>query len=298
MLAIIIPFYNIIFFEETLISLANQTNKKFNVYIGNDGSESDPSEVINKYSKDLNINYIKFENNLGHKSLVSHWERCVKMINQEKWIMILGDDDWLSKDLVENWYNKQPQFNNKYNLIRFSSISVNNITNQKSKLYKHPILENAISSYYKRFLGDSRSTLSEYIFSKKVFDKYGFFNYPLAWHSDDRMWIEYSENKPIFTINDATVYVRISNQSISGKQNNINKKKIASLAFYKFLISQDLNHLKKKEKLSLFLYFEEIKKTTTKVDNKDYYFLFPLYLKNFSLFSFLKFLRRFLINNL
>lgn len=42
MLAIVIPYYKINYFEETLKSLSNQTDKKFKVYIGNDASENDP----------------------------------------------------------------------------------------------------------------------------------------------------------------------------------------------------------------------------------------------------------------
>ncbi len=40
-LAIVISFYKIIFFEETLQSLANQIDKRFKVCIGNDASPSD-----------------------------------------------------------------------------------------------------------------------------------------------------------------------------------------------------------------------------------------------------------------
>jgi len=36
MLAIVIPYYKRTFFEETLQSLANQTDKRFQVYVGDD----------------------------------------------------------------------------------------------------------------------------------------------------------------------------------------------------------------------------------------------------------------------
>lgn len=38
MLAIVIPYYKITFFEDTLESLAHQTDKRFKVYIGDDAS--------------------------------------------------------------------------------------------------------------------------------------------------------------------------------------------------------------------------------------------------------------------
>lgn len=43
MLAIVIPYYKLTFFEETLQSLANQSDKRFKVYIGDDASPEDRS---------------------------------------------------------------------------------------------------------------------------------------------------------------------------------------------------------------------------------------------------------------
>jgi glycosyltransferase involved in cell wall biosynthesis len=48
-IAINIPYYKIDFFEATLSSIANQTDKRFTVYIGNDSSNQDPSSLLEKY---------------------------------------------------------------------------------------------------------------------------------------------------------------------------------------------------------------------------------------------------------
>ena len=42
MLAIVIPYYKLTFFEATLQSLADQTDKRFMVYIGDDASLESP----------------------------------------------------------------------------------------------------------------------------------------------------------------------------------------------------------------------------------------------------------------
>ena len=70
MLAIVIPYYKLTFFEDTLASLAHQTDKSFKVYIGNDASPEDPLFLLNQYKGKFDFNYYKFENNLGSKSLV------------------------------------------------------------------------------------------------------------------------------------------------------------------------------------------------------------------------------------
>lgn len=46
MLAIIIPYYKLRFFEATLESLANQTDKRFKVYIGDDASPENLADLL------------------------------------------------------------------------------------------------------------------------------------------------------------------------------------------------------------------------------------------------------------
>lgn len=96
MLAIVIPYYKIPFFEETLRSLANQTDKRFTVYIGDDASPDDPTELLQQFSDQFSWQYHRFETNMGGTSLVRQWDRCTDLINDEEWLMILGDDDVLS----------------------------------------------------------------------------------------------------------------------------------------------------------------------------------------------------------
>ena len=48
MLAIVIPYFKINFFKETLESL-NQSCKNFKIYIGNDASQDNPDALIRQY---------------------------------------------------------------------------------------------------------------------------------------------------------------------------------------------------------------------------------------------------------
>ena len=64
MLAIVIPYFKLTFFEETLLSLANQTNKRFKVYIGNDASPESPLLLLEKYKDKFDFVYHEFESNL------------------------------------------------------------------------------------------------------------------------------------------------------------------------------------------------------------------------------------------
>ena len=100
MLAIVIPYYNIKFFDKTLESLSNQTDKRFAVYIGDDNSPNNPEGLISKFASGLTVKYVRFEENWGSYSLAKQFERCVDLLQDEQWIMILGDDDVLDKNCV------------------------------------------------------------------------------------------------------------------------------------------------------------------------------------------------------
>ena len=296
MIAIVIPYYKLSFFEETLQSLVSQTDKHFNVYIGDDASPENPNALIDKYKEKLNLKYIRFDNNLGGKSLTQQWKRCIDLIEDEDWILILGDDDYLGENVVKSWYYNLESFKEKSNVIRFSSIVKNEKDNTTSNIVTHPIWEKPIDSYYRRFKGTGRSTLSEYMFSRTSYDKYGFKEYPLAWHADDRMWLEYSEDKEIYTINEAQIYIRTSELNISGRQDNFDLKKSASIQFYKYLVSNKLAGLNKNKKLEFILQYESSIKKTRELKMSEWKFFAKLYLKHFKVIPILKFTKRFLIS--
>ena len=56
-LAIVIPVYKKTFIRETLESLANQSDKRFNVYIGNDAGHEEIDQIVHDFKPELNITY-------------------------------------------------------------------------------------------------------------------------------------------------------------------------------------------------------------------------------------------------
>ena len=63
--AIIIPAYKSRFLQQTLDSVAAQTDKDFTVYIGDDASPHDLKNIVYLYQDKLDIVYYRFETNLG-----------------------------------------------------------------------------------------------------------------------------------------------------------------------------------------------------------------------------------------
>lgn len=235
-LAIVIPYYKITYFEDTLKSLSNQTNKNFSLYIGNDNSPENPQILIEKYSNII-TNYLDFESNIGGFSLTKQWERCIdNLVQDEEWIMILCDDDLVDERVVEKFYD----LNNldKYNLIKYATKVVDEKAINVLGIYLNNEIENSINYITNKIINKKRSTLSEHIFNKKVYEKFKFKDFELAFGSDDVAWVEFTNGGQILCINDAFVYYRKSILSISINPDKAlkSKKMKGIISSYKYIL--------------------------------------------------------------
>jgi glycosyltransferase involved in cell wall biosynthesis len=299
MLAIIIPYYKLTYFEATLASLATQTDKQFKVYIGDDASQESPADLLAKYQGKVDFYYHRFDKNLGGTSLTQQWERCVALSGDEEWLMILGDDDLLDENVVEAFYINLKEIKKEgINVVRYATQVIDGNGIAISGVYTNPKFEKATDFYYRRYLGLVRSSLSEHIFSKTSYSRHKFKNYPIAWYSDDYAWIDFAENKPIFAINVALVIIRVSAESLSGRvDNNCLKIKAKSL-FLRDIVYEKLMLFSKKQRLKLLMLFEIDLKKRKILGLSEWFVLLKLYLSNFELWSFLKFIRRFLVSRI
>ena len=233
-LAIIIPFYKLNFFDSTLKSLAQQTDKRFKVYIGDDASTEDCTPLVQKFQGQFDFIYHRFETNLGGTSLTQQWERCIALITNEEWLMILGDDDVLSDNVVEEFHKKYNDFSQNYKVIRYGVIKINEEGNITTNLVTNAIVEHSKELLFK----NKRSSLSEYIFKTKEIRSIGFKNFPLAWWSDVLAVLEFSNFGMLFSINDSYIKVRVSEISISGSSYFEKQKAQATFLFYNYLLSE------------------------------------------------------------
>jgi glycosyltransferase involved in cell wall biosynthesis len=292
MLAIVIPFYNTVFFEETLQSLANQTNKRFKVYIGNDASPSNPEVLLNKYLIKFDFVYHRFENNLGSTSLTQQWKRCIDLTNNEQWLMILGDDDVLEKNVVEEFYKNVNEIENEsIAVVRFATVKIDKTSKTITDVYEHPKIEKTVDFLFRK----TRSSLSEYVFLKSKVIDIGFKDFSLAWFSDVLAILEFSDFTKIFTINSAVVKIRISNFSISGKQDNLKLKSKAQFNYYHYLITDKSRYFTYEQRNVLL--FKLGKCYLNNKKNVGYFFkISKIYLMNFLIKEYFKFIKSIFYN--
>jgi hypothetical protein len=217
-LAIVIPYYKIEFFEETLKSVANQTDKSFTLYIGNDASPTDPIPVIDMHLPSNEYRYYQYEDNLGSKNLALQWERILENV-QEEWFQILGDDDVLAENFVEEFYKALPDTEtNKISVIKTIHHHIDDVGNLiRINDYK-TLTFNAVAFFKDKYHGKISSSLSENIFKTAMYRMYRFEKTPLAWGSDDIAILAFSQFGDILYNRDTYVQVRISDHSISGSE--------------------------------------------------------------------------------
>ena len=222
-LAIIIPAYKPDYLYETLESLCTQSTKDFTVYVGDDNSPYDLYKTVEQFKDKLDIQYVKFDTNLGGHSLTKQWERCIDLSNEE-WIWLFSDDDIANPNCVDTFYksidhaSKLYKFNTKIidgngKLIARKFDKINLLT---GRLTSQEFIDNRLAS------NGFRSFAVEYIFHRDLYDKHKFVEFPLAWASDDATWLIYSlENNSNIDILNCEVYWRLSGNNISSNTKDL-----------------------------------------------------------------------------
>ena len=224
-------------------SLANQSNQKFNLYVCDDCSPENPEELIQAYSNNLNLSYYRFNENLGGTNLVAHWKRSIDKIQDEKWIMMLCDDDVLGPNCVEEFYNNLGLLEHEgINVFRFSTYIIDHTGEKISKVFNHPKFEQSTKSIIRKIKHETRSSLSEYIFRREGYNYCGFQEFPLGWSSDNLLWLELTNGGEILSSKKAQVYFRMSNYNISRLNYQTKTKAKVKYEFYAFLV---FSYLKK-----------------------------------------------------
>ena len=231
MLGIVIPYYKRKYFEEVLTSFVEQTDPHFTIYIADDASPESITDLLKKYDDKLNINYTRFEKNLGGLDLVKHWNRSIELCDKP-WIWLFSDDDIPGKNCVKSFYEAVLNDKNEFDVFRFNTLLIDEHSKQLSISPPLPITESSLEFLYHRIKGQRHNCGVNHIFSKKCFEKEGgMINFPVAWYSDDASWIAFAGNKGFFTVQGSYVKWRISPEGLSAK-NNKTSMKIEALIDY------------------------------------------------------------------
>ena len=239
-LAVVIPTYKSKFFDSALASLANQTNKDFNVYIGDDCSPEDLKVICEKYSSELNIKYTRFDTNIGAEKLVNQWNRCVALKGNEKWIWLFSDDDIADINCVEVFYETIRKDHSKCEVYRFDTRVINDDDIIISQSPESPVYDTSLNMAYEILMGRRGNSMPDHIFSSSVYNKNGGFVYTdFAQAADWATSILFSDENGICTMKNAKVNWRIGSTNISG---SAEKNKVKMLKGYLQFLKWTMKH--------------------------------------------------------
>lgn len=239
-LAIVIPAFKSEYFHAALESISKQSCKDFTLYIGDDASPYNLMAIADQFRDNTELVYHRFTENTGLIDLAKQWDQCVGLTENEEYIWLFSDDDLMPENAVELFYKTIDQ-GKEFDLYRFNIRQIDKNGLFISEPTTHPETESAEDFIYRRLKGETLSSVSEYIFSRKVYNRTGgFVHFPLAWCTDDASWYLFGNQSGIFTIAGNPVCWRISEINLSAPGKNKEEKYRATLLFLNWLKLQNV----------------------------------------------------------
>lgn len=264
----LLPAFKARFFEEALLSIKNQTYKDFKVIVSDDCSPEDLKSIYDKVcADDPRFSYRRNDENMGGKSLVSHWNLLVDMCDTEFLIMASDDDVYGS-----NFLSASDQLLEKYpacNLLRGRSRAIDGDRTVYKEECQTEDWVDTVEFIHRVYESDFVGGIASFIYRTEELKKCGMFiDFPSAWFSDDATNFIMAGHGCCIT-EDITFEVRNSDVNISGQWGNpidSEKKVKATYAFYNWM-KAFMCQLKDSDKLNKDLLNIVGKEYKTKVRN-------------------------------
>ncbi len=237
-LAIVIPAYKAKYFRQTLESIAGQSDKRFNVYIGDDCSPETLHSIVEEFSGRMNLTYKRFDTNLGQKDLVAHWSRCLDMVHDEEYVCLFSDDDLMGKECVAQFHACLAEHPDS-DVYHFNFRIIDSFGNLKADRTPYPehISSGEFFSLLYSEVIDAR--MPEFIFRISVLKENGFVNFPRAYRSDNATVISCAFRTGIRTVPDknSAILWRDSgiNMSSSVAAPDVMQHALANIAFFNWV---------------------------------------------------------------
>jgi len=189
----LLPAFKGRFLDEMLQSIQRQTYTDFKVIISDDCSPEDLRSICEPYLKDPRFTYRRNAENMGSKSLVSHWNFLVDMCDTE-FLIMASDDDVYEPQFLE----EIDKLTVKYPEVDLFRARVRLIDGEGNLLEKDILVEEFLTQLdflYYFFHKGLQKCVAHYVFRNTTLKtKGGFFDLPLAWGSDDATAVMLSEN--------------------------------------------------------------------------------------------------------
>ncbi|MFH1772970.1 MAG: glycosyltransferase family 2 protein [Patescibacteria group bacterium] len=279
--SVCIPAYNRQeYLKNAIKSVLEQTFDNFELIISDDYSPTDLRLVVSEY-KDKRIKYFRQKNNLG---FIKNWNFCLNQCSGE-YIKIMGDDDILLNDCIENqlagFLNKNVGlvYSNLL-IINENDLNVDEINNKNIyKLFDSDKIINGSNFIKKYFLGELKVGLpTAALFRRDIIKKIGLFDENIGCPADIDMWLRIMTLFDFYYSDKIAIKCRIHTENLSKKliQNKFSFTNDLSMLYKHKAVIKTLNFF---DKIFIFKkYFYLIRKAG---------FNFKIFNNTYNLFLFL-----------
>lgn len=235
-LAVVIPAFKARYFQSALLSLAQQTDSDFTVYVGDDQSPDDLRTICEAFRGRLRIDYERFSRRLGSTSLAGHWNRCVAR-STEAWVWLFSDDDIADPFCVEALKAEIASDADAHDVYRFPVAMIDAGDRLRLGPARYGDVQSPLDFAAARLRYAQMSFAVDSVFSRSAFRREGgFVDFPFGWCSDTASWIAFARLTGIRQLQGGCVYWRRSDVNLSRHDAPIQREKIAAaIAFLEWL---------------------------------------------------------------
>ena len=241
-LGVVLPAFKSAFLATALESLARQSEKRFRVYVGDDASPEGLERICAPFASAIDLQYVRFAENLGRRSLAAQWSRCVRL-SREPWVWLFSDDDFAHPDCVKSFRASIERSGPVSDLYRFPLGVIDQEGRVVSPLRSCAETQSAGEFALAKLKGEIDSFAVEYVFSRAAFEREGgFIEFPAGWCSDDASWFVFAGQRGIKAIEGGGVYWRKSAVNVSASNSPFRRDKIhASVRYLEWLKTKILD---------------------------------------------------------
>lgn len=218
LVSIAIPAYKKTYLVEAIESALGQTYQNIELIIVNDHSPYDLDSIVNQYD-DKRIRYYKNKRNLGKRSIVLNWNRCLEYARGE-FFVLLCDDDMLMPDFVSELLDLADKYSD-CNVFHARKVEKDERTGDRMETLAWPEYEDHDGFVKEYFNGNRRFTISEFLYRTPVVKQIKYKVFPVGFFSDDASLILFTKQGGIASSQRTLLLFRFSKEHISsnGKYN-------------------------------------------------------------------------------
>jgi glycosyltransferase involved in cell wall biosynthesis len=230
-ITVLIPAFRSRFLARLLESLCLQTDKDFVVLVCDDASPDPIYEICETFKDRLDLEYFRFESNLGGLDLAAQWNRCFELVNSD-WVIMPGDDDTLGEACIEELRAAVLSTGARFAAYR---ATLRGIDCNDNELYVHrpALIEYAPDRLRALISPDYHGMVIEYLFNKSRLKALGgFVSFPLGWFSDTATWILLAGGGGIYGVEKAIANHRMSGLNISSPRSELDSVKLKSTLLF------------------------------------------------------------------